>query len=161
MNELRDMLQSVIEEALVPVNQRLDRMDQRFDGVDRRLDGMDQRFDGVDQRFDAVDQRFDAVDQRFDAVDQRFDGIDHRLENVEDKIDGISTDVKILKVGQQGITAQIHDRFAETQAQLNEINQTQHIFRSETDLNFRKFDRRIKLIETDLHDTMLKVESLN
>lgn len=154
MNELRDMLQTVIQEALVPVFQRFDGVDQRFDGVDRRLDGMDQRFDGVDRRLDGMDQRFDGMDQRFDGMDQRFD-------NVEGKIDSLATDMKILKVGQQGITAQIHDRFVETQTQLKEISQTQHIFRSETDLNFRKFDRRIKLIETDLDITMQKVESLN
>jgi len=35
-----------------------------------------------------------------------------------------------------------------------------HTFRSETNVNFAKFDRRIKLIEADLDATMVHVEQL-
>lgn len=40
------------------------------------------------------------------------------------------------------------------------IKNTIHIFRSETDVNFRKVDRRVKLIESDLDETMSKVAEL-
>lgn len=51
-------------------------------------------------------------------------------------------------------------RVEEIAHDLKETKDTVHTFRSETDVNFKKLDRRIKLIESDLDETMVKVSEL-
>lgn len=51
-------------------------------------------------------------------------------------------------------------RVEELTEEVYQIKNTLHIFRSETDVNFRKFDRRVKLIESDLDETMSKVAEI-
>ncbi|WP_099354883.1 hypothetical protein [Fredinandcohnia onubensis] len=62
MNEMVDLLRSVLKEELNPIHNRLDGIDKRFDGIDKRLEGMDKRFDGIDKRFDGIDQRLDRLE---------------------------------------------------------------------------------------------------
>lgn len=63
------------------------------------------------------------------------------------------------------ITKAIRDRQDETDAKLEALAMDLHKsrgeiseFRDETSLNFKKMDRRVKLIESDLDETMLRVE---
>nr|WP_304216834.1 hypothetical protein [Fredinandcohnia onubensis] len=48
MNEMVDLLRSVLKEELNPIHKRLDRMDKRFDGIDERLEEIDQRLDRLE-----------------------------------------------------------------------------------------------------------------
>ncbi len=39
-NELKEMLQSVIHEAIQPLNERFDKLEERFDKFEARLDNL-------------------------------------------------------------------------------------------------------------------------
>jgi ferritin-like protein len=45
-------------------------------------------------------------------------------------------------------------------ADLKDTKEILHAFRSETDVHFRKLDRRVKLIESDLDETIVKVAEI-
>lgn len=49
----------------------------------------------------------------------------------------------------------------EIKADVKSTKDTLHTFRSETDVHFKKLDRRVKLIETDLDETMVKVAEIS
>jgi hypothetical protein len=51
-------------------------------------------------------------------------------------------------------------KLEELSADLKDTNGTLHLFRSETDVHFKKLDRRVKLIESDLDETMVKVSEI-
>ena len=55
VEERKEML-ALMQEAIQPINDRLNT-------VDSRLDKMDSRFDKVDSRFDKVDSRLDKLEQ--------------------------------------------------------------------------------------------------
>lgn len=46
-NELKQMLQSVIQEALMPVNQRLDRMESKIDHIEGKVSHMESKIDDI------------------------------------------------------------------------------------------------------------------
>jgi hypothetical protein len=51
-------------------------------------------------------------------------------------------------------------RIEELSSDMKETKDILHTFRSETDVNFKKLDRRVKLIETDLDVTMVQVAEM-
>lgn len=60
----------------------------------------------------------------------------------------------------EGLLTQLIKMVGTNNAEVKETKETLRLFRSETDVNFRKLDRRVKLIESDLDETMVKVEYL-
>jgi tetrahydromethanopterin S-methyltransferase subunit G len=78
-NELKDVLKTVIDEALVPMQEL----------VVKRLDGIEQRLDGIEQRLDGIEQRLDLIEQKQDII------IDQVVQNSED--------ITIIKNEQQNI----------------------------------------------------------
>jgi predicted nucleic acid-binding Zn-ribbon protein len=62
--------------------------------------------------------------------------------NMNARIEELSSDIKEVK------------------EDLKETKDILHTFRSETDVNFKKLDRRVKLIETDLDVTMVQVAEM-
>ncbi|WNR43891.1 hypothetical protein [Paenibacillus roseipurpureus] len=81
-------------------------------------------------KLESMDSRFDAIDSRLDAMDTKIDRIEHKLD--AHHLENIESDNRLLEMI--------------------------HTLRCETNVNFKKLDRRVKLIETDLDHTMIQVE---
>lgn len=79
------------EDFKVLVRGRFDQVDQHLISIDKRLDRVDTRFDTIDKRLDGHDSRFDKVDARFDAIDKRLDGHDSRFDHLESMITRVLT----------------------------------------------------------------------
>ena len=95
--------------------------------------------------------------------EKKLDLILSKLENLEGEV----KDIKAVQRSQGEHIQQLIQIVGTTNAKLEELTEdvrqiknTIHIFRSESDVNFRKFDRRVKLIESDLDETMSKVAEI-
>lgn len=96
----------IMDQKLIPLNQRLDFMDQRLDAMDQRFDAMDQRLDTMDQRFDRIESRLDVIEFKQDRMAEQLKEIDGREKlfevNTNQKIkrlqDGMDTVVEILRM---------------------------------------------------------------
>jgi chromosome segregation ATPase len=69
--------------------------------------------------------------------------------NTNARLEELSSDMK-----------EVRAELKEVKEDLGETKDILHTFRSETDVNFKKLDRRIKLIETDLDVTMVQVAEI-
>ncbi|TBL74011.1 hypothetical protein EYB31_26320 [Paenibacillus thalictri] len=74
---------------------------------------------------------------------------DKKIDQIEEMIGTL-----IQMVGNVGA------RLEEVAHDLKDTKEILHTFRSETDVNFKKLDRRVKLIESDLDETMVKVAEM-
>jgi hypothetical protein len=72
--------------------------------------------------------------------------------SMNDRMEELAADIKELR--------EVRAELGEVREELGETKDILHTFRSETDLNFKKLDRRVKLIETDLDVTMLQVAEM-
>ncbi|MDJ0600522.1 MAG: hypothetical protein QNJ37_16975 [Crocosphaera sp.] len=85
-----------IEEILLQINSKLDKIDDRFDNLERKFDS---KLDTIDQKFesklDKIDQKFesklDKIDQKFDQLNSKFESrlkeIDKRFESKFSELD--------------------------------------------------------------------------
>ncbi|MCD9020562.1 hypothetical protein [Cohnella silvisoli] len=58
------------------------------------------------------------------------------------------------------LTEEMKSMKTELKEEINEVRETLHTFRSETNMQLKKIDRHMKLIEEDLDRTMVSVESM-
>jgi len=92
------------------------------------------------------------------------------VKNLEGRFDHLEGRINLLEQTQHShgehiqqlirIVGNTNAKFEELTEEVEHIKDILHTFRSETDVNFRKLDRRIKLIESDLDETMSKVGEL-
>lgn len=81
-------------------------MDQKLIPLNQRLDFMDQRLDTMDQRFDRIESRLDVIEFKQDRMAEQLKEIDGREKlfevNTSQKIkrlqDGMDTVVEILRM---------------------------------------------------------------
>jgi uncharacterized coiled-coil DUF342 family protein len=76
--------------------------------------------------------------------------------NTNARVEELSNDMKEVRAELREVRAELK----EVKEDLGETKDILHTFRSETDVNFKKLDRRIKLIETDLDVTMVQVAEM-
>lgn len=88
-------------------------------------------------------------EQKLDQIIDKLDIMDGRLSHHEEMI---STLIKMI--------ANVSAKTEEMADDLKETNSTLHLFRSETDMHFRKLNRRVNLIESDLDETMVQVSEI-
>lgn len=72
-----------------------------------------------------------------------------RLEELVEEVETVKEDLAAVK-----------EDLAAVKEDLADTRETLHLFRSETNVNFKKMDRRVKLVETNLDETMVKVEAM-
>lgn len=54
---------------------RLALLEQSIGHINETMLRMEKRFDKVDKQFDEVDKRFDKVDKQFDKLDEKIEGV--------------------------------------------------------------------------------------
>jgi chromosome segregation ATPase len=84
--------------------------------------------------------------------------------NTNARVEELSSDMKEVRAELKDVRAELKEVRAELKEVKEDLGETKdilHTFRSETDVNFKKLDRRIKLIETDLDVTMVQVAEMN
>lgn len=117
-NELKEMLQSVIHEALQPINDRLDRLESRFEGLELRFEGLESRFEGLETKLNQFEaftkNKFNAVDAKLDSILHQVasntehlvelqnrmvmtENFSYRLESLESRVNELTLDVQVLK----------------------------------------------------------------
>ena len=77
-----------IQESILGIGNRLDKIDKRLDKIDNRLDGIDNRLDGIDNRLDGIDNRLDGIDDRLDLLELR----------LTDEINSLKKDVQGIRI---------------------------------------------------------------
>ena len=100
-NELKEMLQAVLKEALKPIDERLDRIENEQQVTNQRLDSVDSEVKKIktEQRSikSEMHNRFDAVDLSLQVIQtgqqgereemtQRFKEVKHSLSHLESDI---------------------------------------------------------------------------
>lgn len=74
-NELKELLQSVIHEAIQPLYDRFDKLESRFDVLESRFDNLESRFDKLESRFDQFEtytkNKFAEVDAKLTSISQQ------------------------------------------------------------------------------------------
>ncbi|MGK7958767.1 MAG: Bdr protein [Crocosphaera sp.] len=85
-----------LEDILLQINGKLDKIDDRFDDLeknfDAKLDKMDQKFES---KLDKMDQKFES---RLDKIEEKFESKFSELDKkFESKFDSLQTEVKDLK----------------------------------------------------------------
>ncbi|WOV88374.1 hypothetical protein QWT69_04415 [Sporosarcina oncorhynchi] len=124
-HELKEMLQSVIQEAIQPLYVKFDQLESRFDKLEGRFDKLEFRFDMLESRFDKFEARFDEfelftrtkfaeVDAKLTSISEQVASNTERLMEIEKqmvlkseyipqmaamttRMDELSLDVKVLK----------------------------------------------------------------
>lgn len=96
-------------------------------------------------------------DKKLDLILQKLVSIETEIKEFREET---KADLQVLKAGQKGSRSEMTDRFSEVAAELKDTRETIHTFRFETEVNFKKVDRRVKLIESDLDETMVKVSEI-
>ncbi|KAF9219118.1 hypothetical protein BS17DRAFT_790049 [Gyrodon lividus] len=91
------IVQQAVQNAIQPLNARLDRIDQRLARIDQRLAGIDQRLPEIDQRLAGIDQRLGRIDRR---VGELLD-ISYQSHNIL-SLDGITRPYKVIPFRQDG-----------------------------------------------------------
>jgi len=77
--------ESMENDLLYKILNRLDNFEERFDRIDARLGGFDERFAKIDERFISIDERFAKIDERFAKIDEQFVKIDERFAKVDER----------------------------------------------------------------------------
>ena len=77
-----------IQESILGIGNRLDKIDKRLDKIDNRLDKIDNRLDGIDNRLDGIDNRLDGIDDRLDLLELR----------LTDEINSLKKDVQGIRI---------------------------------------------------------------
>lgn len=117
-NELKEMLQSVIQEAIQPLYERFDKLEARFDKLEGRFDKLEGRFVKLEARFDEFElytrTKFAEVDAKLTSISEQVAGNTERLVEIEKqmvmkseyipqmaamttRMDELTLDVKVLK----------------------------------------------------------------
>ncbi|MFB9275275.1 hypothetical protein [Cohnella cellulosilytica] len=147
-DNLKEVLQSVLAEALTPIHVRLDRMDDRFDRIEGRLDQMDDRFDRIEGRLDQMDGRFDRMEDRLDQMDGRLDqmetGFSSRLDRVEGRLDRMETDITEMKKD-TALIPLVQQAVLEANNSINQLNDDVQILKDnqQTVINIQQEQQKI------------------
>lgn len=103
-NELKEMLQSVIHEAIQPLHERFDKLEARFDKLEARFD----KFEAFTRsEFAEVVAKLDSISEQVAANTESIAEIKEQLATSEEsavptksviaQVDALTLDVKVLK----------------------------------------------------------------
>lgn len=110
-NELKEMLQSVIQEAIQPLYERFDKLEARFDKLEGRFDKLEARFDKFElytrTKFAEVDAKLTSISEQVASNTERLVEIEKQMVMKSEyipqmaamttRMDELTLDVKVLK----------------------------------------------------------------
>ena len=83
---LANLIDTKLDQKLLPINNELDNINSRLDKMDGRLDGMDSRLDKMDIRLDKMDIRLDKIESEVSAIQANQIEFNKELKELDRKV---------------------------------------------------------------------------
>lgn len=124
-SELKQLLVSVLQEALNPIHSELQLLNHRVGNIESRIGSIESRVGGIESRVGSIESRFDNIEPIVENIGSRVGNIESRVGGIESELKDfrleMKTEIQLLKVGQQGNRKEITDRFVEVKKAINSL----------------------------------------